>query len=85
VNENFGVALVLALEFFARADVDDDDMLRANLFEAEAVQLLFQSWRERFVKVVPASTKKSPPVVVESVRVEDQKKEESTLSLELVH
>ncbi|MDX6712021.1 MAG: glutamate synthase large chain [Blastocatellia bacterium] len=53
--------------------------------EAEAVQLLFQSWRERFVKVVPARTKKSPPIVVESVKVEDQKREDSTLSLELVH
>jgi hypothetical protein len=53
--------------------------------EAEAVQLLFQSWRERFVKVVPARTKKSQPVVVESVTVEDKKREDSTLSLELVH
>src|SRR4026209_774356 len=39
MNENLGVALVFTFDFFSAADIDDDDVLRANLFEAEAVRL----------------------------------------------
>ena len=39
MNENLGVALVLAFDFFAALDIDDDDVLRANLLEAKAVRL----------------------------------------------
>ena len=53
--------------------------------EAEDVQELFQSWRERFVKIVPARTKKSLPVAIESVKVDEQRTENAALSLELVH
>ncbi|MNC86460.1 hypothetical protein D3C83_21260 [compost metagenome] len=39
VNEHFGVALVFAFNFLAGFDIDDDDMLWANFFEAKAVGL----------------------------------------------
>jgi hypothetical protein len=39
VDENLRVALVFAVDFLSGFNVHDDDVLRPNLFEAEAVRL----------------------------------------------
>src|SRR6185295_9862620 len=39
MDEDFRVALVFAFHFLAAPDIDHDDMLRADLLEAEAVRL----------------------------------------------
>jgi hypothetical protein len=37
MNENLRMAFVFAFDFFAAIYIDDDDMLRADFFEPEAV------------------------------------------------
>src|SRR6185503_5708688 len=39
VDKDLGVTLVLAFQFLAAADIDHDDMLRADFLEAEAMRL----------------------------------------------
>ena len=39
VNKDLGMTLVLTFNFLTGLDIDDDDMLRTDLFEAEAMGL----------------------------------------------
>ncbi len=39
MDENLGMTLVLAFDFLAGRNIDNDDMLRTYLFETETVRL----------------------------------------------
>jgi hypothetical protein len=39
MNKNFGVAFIFAVDLFSRLNIDHNNMLRPDLFEAEAVRL----------------------------------------------